>query len=177
MRRRGVTDGRGLFAGLQRFGRRLLRPSAAPRRGAPVAPPRGRTGAAPPSRDIDLTGFTVEYAPDLDGDADPGEVVWTWVPYEEDPSQGKDRPVLVVGRLGHRLVGVPLTSRENPREAQVPVGTGPWDRAGRQSFAKVERLLEIDAHQVRREGAVLGRGRFDAVVAAVIGGSRGTAAR
>ena len=38
------------------------------------------------------------YAPDLDGRADPGEIVWTWVVYEDDPSRGKDRPVLVVGR-------------------------------------------------------------------------------
>src|ERR1700761_1921415 len=32
------------------------------------------------------------YAPDLDGRADPGEIVWTWVIYEDDPSRGKDRP-------------------------------------------------------------------------------------
>ena len=38
------------------------------------------------------------YAPDLDGRADPGEIVWTWVVYEDDPTRGKDRPVLVVGR-------------------------------------------------------------------------------
>ena len=40
----------------------------------------------------------VSYAPDMDGAADPGEIVWTWVPFEEDPAQGKDRPVLVVAR-------------------------------------------------------------------------------
>ena len=40
----------------------------------------------------------VVYAPDLDGRADPGEIVWTWVVYEDDPTRGKDRPVLVVGR-------------------------------------------------------------------------------
>ncbi len=40
----------------------------------------------------------ISYAPDLDGAADPGEVVWTWVPFEEDAAQGKDRPVLVVAR-------------------------------------------------------------------------------
>ena len=27
----------------------------------------------------------VVYAPDLDGAADPGEVVWAWVPFEERP--------------------------------------------------------------------------------------------
>lgn len=46
------------------------------------------------------------YAPDLDGRADPpGEVVWTWVVYEDDPTKGKDRPVLVVGRDRRTLLG------------------------------------------------------------------------
>ena len=54
----------------------------------------------------DFTGVVRPvYAPDPDGDPDPGEIVWTWVPFEDDPSQGKDRPVLVVARqldLRHR---------------------------------------------------------------------------
>lgn len=33
-----------------------------------------------------------------DGDPDPGEVVWTWVPYGDDPSQGKDREGAVLER-------------------------------------------------------------------------------
>jgi len=45
------------------------------------------------------------------------------------------------------------------------VGAGRWDRDGRPSYAKVERLLDIDARGVRREGAILDRARFDAVVA------------
>ena len=36
----------------------------------------------------------------MDGDADPGEVVWTWVPYQEDSSVGKDRPAVVIGAQG-----------------------------------------------------------------------------
>ena len=51
---------------------------------------------------------TVAYAPDLDGQADPGEIVWTWVVFEEDPSRGKDRPVLVVGRDRQTLLGLML---------------------------------------------------------------------
>ena len=31
----------------------------------------------------------VVYAPDLDGRADPGEIVWTWVVYEDDPSEAR----------------------------------------------------------------------------------------
>jgi len=119
------------------------------------------------SRDIEDAQLEVEYSPHIDGDPDPGEVVWTWVPYEENPSQGKDRPVVIIGRRGSKLVGVPLTSKRHDNEPQVEVGTGPWDREGRPSYAKLERLLEVDPQQVRREGAVLPRLAFDAVVAGV----------
>src|SRR5512139_4061485 len=33
----------------------------------------------------------LSYAPHRDGQPDPGEIVWAWVPYEEDHAQGKDR--------------------------------------------------------------------------------------
>lgn len=109
----------------------------------------------------------VEYSPQRDGDPDPGEVVWAWVPFEEDPDQGKDRPVVVIGRRGPRLVGVPLTTRHNRREAQVSVGTGAWDPKRRRSYARIWRLVDVEPDAVRREGAALDRERFDAVVAAV----------
>ena len=47
---------------------------------------------------------------------------------------------------------------------QVPVGTGTWDSKGRPSYAKVDRLLRIDPDDVRREGAILDKARFDDVV-------------
>lgn len=109
-------------------------------------------------------GVRIEYSPELDGDPDPGEVVWTWVPYEDDPNQGKDRPVVIIGRTGHDLAGVQLTTRNKRRRDQVPVGSGAWDPKRRPSFAKVDRLLTIDPEDVRREGAILDRKRFDDVV-------------
>ena len=113
-------------------------------------------------------GVTVEYTPDMDGDADPGEVVWAWVPYEEDPNRGKDRPVVVIGRTsspdGPRLAGVALTSKNKGRDDHIAVGAGSWDPKRRDSWAKVDRLLLIDEDDVRREGAVLARNRFDEVV-------------
>jgi PemK-like, MazF-like toxin of type II toxin-antitoxin system len=112
-------------------------------------------------------GLHIEYTPCLDGDPDPGEVVWTWVRYEEDPAQGKDRPVVIIGRRGAGLLGVALTSKRHDNELQVVVGRGPWDREGRVSYAKVERLLDVDPQHVRREGAVLERRHFDDVVAGV----------
>lgn len=116
-------------------------------------------------------GITVGYAPERDGDADPGEVVWSWVAYEDDPNEGKDRPVLVLGWDGPFLAAVPLSSKDHGSRTDahewVPVGTGGWDREARPSFADASRLLRIEASVVRREGAALDETRFRAVVAKV----------
>lgn len=122
---------------------------------------------APTARKVEQ-GVTVEYTPQLDGDPDPGEVVWTWVPFEDDPTLGKDRPVLVIGRHGAVLSGVALTSKNKHRDDYVEVGVGDWDSRHRPSYAKVEHLLDIDPHEVRREGAILNRRQFDDVIEAVM---------
>lgn len=149
------------------------KPSTSGERPGGSKPPTSSTSSTPsptppqspsPSRDSTLAGAQIEYNPDLDGDADPGEVVWTWVPWEEDPSQGKDRPVVIVGRRSAMLIGVPLTSKQRHDEPQVGVGTGPWDPEGRPSYAKLDRILEVDPTQVRREGSILGRAYFDDIV-------------
>lgn len=151
----------------------------------PGATPSGRTAARPaapaPSNGIstglsapypgDFTGTsTVSYAPKPDGTADPGEIVWTWVPYEEDYSQGKDRPVLVVGRSGKRLLALMLTSKDHDGDRRgdndyIDIGTGGWDKQGRPSEVKLDRILQVSPADMRREGAVLDAKRF-AVVAA-----------
>jgi hypothetical protein len=136
--------------------------SAAVRRTGERARRRTRSPSPPPESVV-----TIEYSPRIDGDPDPGEVVWAWVPYEEDPEQGKDRPVVVIGRRGDHLVGVPLTSRRNDHEAQVALGNGDWDPQGRPSYARVWRMLDLDPQGMRREGAVLDRTRFDRLVEAV----------
>ena len=120
---------------------------------------------SPTSRRVP-TGTKVEYSPDIDGNADPGEVVWAWVPYEDDPSKGKDRPVVIIGTCSGGLAGVPLTSK-NKGHGAVAVGTGGWDPSGRPSWAKVDQLIVVDEGSVRREGSVLERARFDSVVAGV----------
>jgi PemK-like, MazF-like toxin of type II toxin-antitoxin system len=117
----------------------------------------------------------LRYAPHPDGLADPGEVVWTWVAYEDDPSQGKDRPVLVIGTEGDQLLALQLTSRDHDVDAAqerrdgrewMDIGTGAWDARRRPSEVRLNRLLRLDPAAVRREGAALDRDRFDAVLAA-----------
>jgi hypothetical protein len=117
--------------------------------------------------------MTTSYSPVPDGRPDPGEVVWAWVAYEDDPSQGKDRPVLVVGRDGDRLLCLQLTSKDHDRDADeearagrfwMDVGSGDWDRRHRDSEIRLDRLLRLQEAEVRREGAAIDPKVFEAVL-------------
>lgn len=122
--------------------------------------PRSRAGAP--------SGRHLDYSPDLDGGADPGEVVWTWVVYEEDPSQGKDRPVLVVGRDGSTLLGLMLTSKDHDgQHGYLALGPGAWDAEQRPSWIRLDRVLEVEESGIRREGAILAKDRFERVASAL----------
>ena len=112
-----------------------------------------------------------EYSPELDRDADPGEIVWTWVAFEEDDSIGKDRPVAVVGRADDgRLAALMLSSQDHRGDrGWVSIGTGPWDRQGRESFVRTDRVLAVSARAVRREGAVMPRATYESIVTAMGG--------
>ncbi len=105
------------------------------------------------------------YAPDLDGRADPGEIVWTWVVYEDDPTRGKDRPVLVVGRDRRVLLGLMVSSQERRSDDPdwIGIGSGAWDYEGRQSWVRLDRVLDVPEESIRREGAILDREIFDLV--------------
>lgn len=132
-----------------------------------------RHGTAYPG---DFAGsVAVSYTPQLNRRPDPGEVVWTWVPYEEDSTQGKDRPVLLIGRDGDWLLGLMLTSKDHNRDAAdearwgrhwIDIGAGSWDSHGRPSEIRLDRVIRVNPGLVRREGAILEESRFDAVVGA-----------
>ena len=135
----------------QRQGDRPLRPRA-----RNASPP---LGAEYPG---DFSGrLEMVYSPVPGADADPGDVVWTWVPFEEDHRRGKDRPVLLIARDGPWVLGLPLTSKDHDRDAAqeashgrywVDVGTGPWDSQRRPSEARVDRIIRVNPDSVRRIG-------------------------
>lgn len=121
----------------------------------------------------------IVYAP-IEGDVpDPGEVVWTWVPYEEDYGKGKDRPVLIIARdpgLPGWLLALQLTSQDHDRDAAqearagrywVDIGSGGWDNQRRPSEARVNRIIRIDPAAVRRISVNLSEERFTEVAEAV----------
>lgn len=139
--------------------------------GAPHSKQGGRSDGADYPGDL-RQAPSLEYAPHPDGVADPGEIAWTWVPFEEDHSQGKDRPVLIVGRDGDWLVAVQLTSKDHDRDAEqearagrywVDIGSGDWDRQGRPSEVRVNRLIRVRPDDIRTEGARVDEGIFTKV--------------
>ncbi|GAA3542635.1 hypothetical protein AFL01nite_09960 [Aeromicrobium flavum] len=140
--------------------------------GRAVADASRTTSAPAPARG----GLDTTWAGDRDGRPDPGEVVWTWVPYEDDPSQGKDRPVLLIGRRPDgTLVALQMTSKDHDRDAAqearagrywMDLGSGSWDAQGRPSEVRLNRLIDVREADVRREGAVLPREVYERVLGA-----------
>jgi hypothetical protein len=119
----------------------------------------------------------LQYAPHPDGHPDPGEVVWSWVPFEEDHTHGKDRPVLIIGRDHDLLLGLMLTSKDHDRDAAeearhgrhwMDVGAGDWDGRHRPSEVRLDRILRLRSDAVRREGTALSRAVYDQLAAAVL---------
>ncbi|WP_431030574.1 type II toxin-antitoxin system PemK/MazF family toxin [Plantibacter sp. RU18] len=168
---------------LRRVANALLRPSTATgqQSSRPPVPSEISTvvGAASPGRsgptattEVDphrVGGVSLSYNPVVDGDPDPGEIVWTWVPYEERDGRGKDRPVLVVARTtDQHVLAVQLTSKDHSHEGDfVPLGAGPWDSAGRPSWANLDRVFRVHPAGMRREAAQLPKDRFVVVAAAL----------
>lgn len=166
--------------------RRAIRSIAAPARVRPSNPatdaaPRPRAddrdewpGRSGPDATVELDPSRVRrvrfsYTPDRDGEPDPGEVVWTWVPYEEHDGRGKDRPVVIVavGAPGEFLA-VQLTSKGRDGDPDlIALGTGAWDGEGRPSWARVDRVFRVHAGGMRREAATLDGDRYARVTEAL----------
>jgi hypothetical protein len=113
-----------------------------------------------------LQRASIAFDPRIDGEPDPGEVIWTWVPYEENDGRGKDRPVVIVARDTSRSVFVvQLTSRPHDDDARhfVYIGPGPWDSQGRPSWARLDRVFRVYESGMRREANAVSPEQFSAI--------------
>lgn len=118
-------------------------------------------------RDVALAGVKIAYSPKHpDGGPDPGEVVWARVPFADDPTQSKDRPVLVIGRVNSTgtLAVVQLTSKTHGRKEEMPIGPNTWSKNDIGGNIKLDRIIQVDPSNYRREGGVLPRAKFDEVI-------------
>lgn len=106
----------------------------------------------------------VIYAPDMDGQADPGEVIWISIRTHKG-AELELRAVLIIGRLKHTLLGLLISS--NPAHAHKPqwigIGSGPWDAEGAESFVCLDKLLEIPESGIQRRGVSMPERRFERI--------------
>lgn len=133
--------------------------------GKPIPPPPGYGYGPKALPDVRLGSVRVTYSPDYPDDGpDPGEIVWARVPFEDDPKQSKDRPVLVLGRIEgtDKLAAVQLTTQVRAGKDQLPVGKLPGQ--DKQSAVKLNRIIQVDASNYRREGSVVSKPAFEKVV-------------
>ena len=82
----------------------------------------------------------------------------------------------MLARIGDDVVIAQLTSKDRDKDRAdearwgrywMDIGTGEWDRRGRDSEVRIDRLLRVGQRAVRREGGVLDHGVFLDVVEAV----------
>ena len=110
---------------------------------------------------------SIVYAPDMDGQTDPGEVVWAPVMLEGDAEKSRERAVVVVGRHKQILLGALIST--HARHADSPhwlfIGSGAWDPEGRPSWVRLDKILEVPESGIRRSGAMMPRRRFDRIAA------------
>lgn len=137
---------------------------------APVVVPSGQSAT-------DFDGLPeMRYRTKGPGGYESGQMVWTWVAYEEDATQGKDRPVLLIGSDAGWLLGTPATSKDHDRDkAQearagrywVEIGRGEWDKKNRVSEVRTDRIVRIDPTKVRRPAGYVPEDAFQLVAAGI----------
>lgn len=117
-----------------------------------------------------------DYAPNHDGAPDPGEIAWTWVPYEENDELGKDRPVIVLAMDADYVIFAQLTSKDHAdygiRKDRygtwwMDIGSGAWDPQGRASEVKLSILWIVHESHIRRMGSALDIEIYSDVVTAI----------
>ncbi|WP_169331397.1 type II toxin-antitoxin system PemK/MazF family toxin [Corynebacterium ulceribovis] len=110
---------------------------------------------------------SILYAPDMDGHADPGEVVHVRFT-EENSDQAAERQVLVVGRQGHTLLGTLISTNEDHANETnwVAIGSDSFSH-GKPSWVRVDRVLEIPESGIRRDGSIMPARRFAVVARAL----------
>lgn len=103
----------------------------------------------------------IYYAPDMDGNAEPGEVVWVTMP-SHPPRQ---RSMLVVGRERNEVLGL-LISPESEHandERWLGIGAGEWHESGKPCWVRLDKTLIVPESDLHRSGTIIPPRRFERV--------------
>ncbi|MCT1452656.1 MULTISPECIES: type II toxin-antitoxin system PemK/MazF family toxin [unclassified Corynebacterium] len=92
------------------------------------------------------------YAPDMDGQAEPGEVVWFNIP----TVPLRERALLVVGRDHHDVLGLLISANEDHADEAnwLPIGCGEWNPSGEPCWVRLDKTLYVPETDLRRRGAL-----------------------
>lgn len=103
----------------------------------------------------------IYYAPDMDGQAEPGEVVW-FNPSTDPP---QERSMLVVGRNRHDVLGLLISGEENHTDDDdwLTIGSGEWQTSGEPCWVRLDKVLSIPEEDVRRRGTLFPPRRFERI--------------
>lgn len=104
------------------------------------------------------------YAPDMDGQADPGEVVWVDICTQKF-GELERRAVLIIGRKHHTLMVLLISSNPDHKDKDnwISIGSGPWDEDSAQSWARLDKSLLVSESQIQRRGVSMPERRFDRI--------------
>ena len=108
---------------------------------------------------------SIYYAPDMDGQAEPGEVVWVTVP--SNPPE--ERSLLIVGREHHDVFGL-LISPEKQHDGKpdwLAIGSGPWEDSGDPCWVRLDKTLKVSEQDVHRRGTSIPERRFERIANAL----------
>ncbi|PRQ11666.1 hypothetical protein C1Y63_04445 [Corynebacterium sp. 13CS0277] len=106
---------------------------------------------------------SIYYAPDMDGQADPGEVVWMTLADDEGDTQ--ERAFVVVGRTHHEIMALLISPNAEHAEEKtwLDIGSGVWESSGRNSWVRLDKVVTMPEDAIRRQGAVMPRRRYDRI--------------
>ncbi|MEJ5928590.1 type II toxin-antitoxin system PemK/MazF family toxin [Corynebacterium sp. H128] len=106
----------------------------------------------------------IYYAPDMDGHAEPGEVVWIKIS-TDDESAAQDRALLVVGHGLETILGLLISANSDhaKKKGWMDIGSGSWDSSGAPCWLRLDKVIEVPELAIRREGTVVPRRRFERI--------------
>lgn len=109
----------------------------------------------------DSIARNIYYAPDMDGGAEPGEVVWVTVP----SSPPRQRSMVVVGRERRDVLGLLISpeAQHANDERWFEIGPGDWCETGEDCWVRMDKTLVVPESDVHRRGTTVPPRRFERI--------------
>lgn len=110
------------------------------------------------------------YSHDIDGHAEAGEIVWLWVPVDGPSKPPAERAMLVIGQTRFQeLLGLLISAEGDHGEDHnwLSIGPGQWNETGEQGWVRLDKVIKVPEHDVRRQGILLPERRFDRIARAM----------